>query len=332
MRFILSVCRAAVLSASAVIATASLSLAQTQIDLAIFHAKSSPWTPTIEWWIDEVAKVTEGRVKIVPHYSGALSTLNETYGSVRTNAVPAGLISAAAVSGQLPFMIYPEVISGLPMDLKDQLAAMGELRPIFEENFREKGVEHLWSQTSGSLLSLCRRNHLKEPTDWQGVRIRTAGRWQGEQVQLLGAAPVAIDPSEQYIALQNGTIDCVLSVAAIAAPMKLYEVAPKVTALRQANNLALYIVNKGVFDGLSPKDQAAIREVSVEAERRSAEAMADADEAALEAMAAAGADAYRVTDEEKAALAEIFRGVFTKIDAEAGEAGQQVKAVVDAHR
>ena len=55
----------------------------------------------------------------------------------------------------------------------------------------------------------------------------------------LGGAPTAIDPGEQYLALQNKTVDCALSVPNLVLSLKLYEVAPKLTSLRQAVNLSL---------------------------------------------------------------------------------------------
>src|SRR4030088_314653 len=79
---------------------------QGKIDLAVFHPEKNFWTPTLMWWIGEVEKTTQGRVKFVPHFAGALVPVNETLKAVRDGSVPAGVISAAAVSGQMPSVAY----------------------------------------------------------------------------------------------------------------------------------------------------------------------------------------------------------------------------------
>ena len=56
---------------------------QNKIDLAVFHPEKNFWTPTLMWWIAEVDKATQGRVKIPPHFAGALVPLNETMKAVR---------------------------------------------------------------------------------------------------------------------------------------------------------------------------------------------------------------------------------------------------------
>src|SRR2546429_10020233 len=105
---------------------------QNKIDLAVFHPEKNFWTPTIMWWIGEVEKATQGRVKFVPHFAGALVPVNETLKAVRDGSVPAGTISAAAVSGQMPSMAYLEAIGGMPADVGQFIEAGNSMRPGLE--------------------------------------------------------------------------------------------------------------------------------------------------------------------------------------------------------
>src|SRR5438105_2541460 len=173
---------------------------QNKIDLAVFHPEKNFWTPTIMWWIGEVEKATQGRVKFVPHFAGALVPVNETLKAVRDGSVPAGVISAGAVSGQMPSMAYLEAIGGMPAEVEPFIEAVNALRPVLEAEYRKQGAEYLWSQGSGGLIVVCRDRHLKQPADWKNRKVRTAGRWQAEQLRTMGASPVSTDPSEQYIA------------------------------------------------------------------------------------------------------------------------------------
>ena len=312
----------------AVLICAAPARAQTKIDLAIFHPERNAWTPTLKWYIEEVDKATQGRVKITPHFAGSLVTLGETLKAVRDGSVPAGLIAAAAVTGQMPAFAYLEAIGGLPVEPGPLTEAITTLRPVLEEQLRRQGVEYLWSQGSGSLIAVCRDRHMKAPADWKNRKVRAAGRWQAEQLRTLGASPVATDPSEQYLALQNRTVDCALSVNVLASALKLHEVAPKVTQLRMSVNLSSYVVNKAVWDKISPEDRATMKRLGAEGDKRSAEYLAKAEADAIALMKSQKADVYALTDQERAELRKGISGAYSKMDAEGGEAGKQISPLL----
>jgi TRAP-type C4-dicarboxylate transport system substrate-binding protein len=310
------------------LACAAPAWGQQKIDLAVFHPEKNFWTPTLIWWIGEVEKATQGRVKVVPHFAGALVPLNETMKAVRDGSVPAGVISAAAITGQIPAFAYLEAIGGMPAQTGAFVEAVNALRPVLEAEFRKQGVEYLWSQGSGGLIVVCRDRHLKTPADWKNRKVRTAGRWQAEQLRGIGVSPVATDPSEQYIALQNRTIDCALSVNVLASALKLHEVAPRITQLRMPVNLTNYVINKSIYDRISPEDRAAMHRLGVEADRRSAEHLAKVEADAIAQMKSQKADIYSLSDQE---LQELRTGIapsFAKMDAEGGETGKRIGSIL----
>lgn len=323
-------CCAVVFALAAFLAAPS-AWSQTKIDLAIFHPERSAWTPTLKWYVAEVEKATQGRVRITPHYASSLVNLVETLKAVRDGSVPAGMIAASVVTGQIPSFAYLEAIGGLPAEAGAHVEAVTELRPMIEEELRKQGVEYLWSQGSGSLISVCRDRHTKSPEDWKNRKVRTAGRWQAEQLRLVGASPVAMDPSEQYLALQNRTLDCALSVNVLASALKLHEVAPRITQLRMAVNLSSYVVNKGVWDRISAEDQAAMKRLAVEATKRSAEHIAKVEDDAVALMKSQKADVYVVTDQERAAFRKAIGPSFEKMAGEGGETGKKIAAAVKRH-
>ena len=312
---------------------AGSAMAQVKIDMSIFHSEGAPWTPTQKWWVQEVDRATEGRVKVQLHFGGSLVTLGETLRSVRNGAVSAGLLSSAAAAGQLRYLGHTEALTGVPTDTGKLVNSLNELRPILEKSMAEQGLQYLWSQPAGELISLCRNKFLKSPADWKATKIRTAGRWQSEQVKAVGASPQTLDPSEVYLALQNGTVDCTLSVGILAPSLKLEQVAPKVTFLRMSNNLSLFVANKDVWAKITPKDQEAINKVSIEADRRAAQAVADAQAAGEAFFRKSQADnTYKLSDAESEQLRGIFAAALKPLESEAGAVGQQVKAVLDKHR
>lgn len=318
----------AVVSFAALLCATTPVWPQQKIDLAIFHPERNAWTATLKWWIDEVDKATQGRVKFVPHFAGALVTLNETLKAVRDGAVPAGVVAAAAISGQIPAFAHLEAIGGVPIEPAPFTDAATALRPVVEEQFRRQGVEYLWSQGSGGLIVLCRDRHLKSPADWKNRKVRTAGRWQAEQLRAIGVSPVATDPSEQYIALQNRTIDCALSVSVLASALKLHEVAPKVTMLRMSVNLNFYVINKAIYDKISAGDRASMRRLAIEADKRSADHLTRVESEAVALMKSQKADIYPLSDPERSELRKAIGPALAKMDADGGEAGRQIGSVL----
>ncbi len=302
--------------------------AQTRLDFAVFHPERNFWSVTLKWWMDEVQKQTQGRVQVVPHYAGSLVSMNETLRSIREGAVPMGVIAMGAISGQVPSVAYIEAIGGMPDHPAAFVESQVKLRPVLEAQLRTQNAEYLWSQGSGPLNIVCRERHLRTPDDWKGRKIRTAGRWQVEQIRALGASPVSMDPGEMYIALQNRTIDCALANNVLALGFKLHEVGPKITVLRAPVNLSAYVINSAVFAKLPAQDRDIMKRVGVEAERRSADYLVKASNDAAEQMKKQRADIYTLSDAEFAAFRSGIRPAFAKMDAETGPAGKQIADIL----
>ena len=238
-------------------------------DVAIFHSERDAFAEQFKWWAGEIEKRTQGRVVFKPHYSGALVSMVETLGAVKNGIVPVGYTASSFAAGAIPALAYLEVIGSMPNDAKTATEASDAIVPTVSDLFQKYGVVFLWSQLGFDTVVLCRDKHLKGPADWKGMKVRAAGRWQSQQVAAMGASPTAIDPAEQYLALQNKTVDCALSVPNLALSLKLYEVAPKVTNLRQSVNMSMYVMNPSSWSQIAAADQAIVRQVSREATHRS---------------------------------------------------------------
>lgn len=307
---------------------AAAAQAQTRLDFAIFHPERNFWSVTLKWWMEEVEKQTQGRVKPVPHYAGSLVSMNETLRSIREGAVPMGVVAMGAISGQVPSVAYIEAIGGMPDNPAAFVESQAKLRPVLEAQLRGQNAEYLWSQGSGPLNVVCRDRHLRTREDWKGRKIRTAGRWQVEQIRALGASPVSMDPGEMYIALQNRTIDCALANNVLAFGFKLHEVGPKITVLRAPVNLSAYIVNSAAFAKIAPQDRETMKRLGAEAERRSAEYLVKASSDAAEQMKQQRAEVYTLSDAEFATFRAGIRAAFAKMDAETGPAGKQIADIL----
>ncbi len=301
------------------------------LDMSIWHSERSAWTHAVKFWMDETKKQTKGRVELRPFYSGALGKITETFKAVRNGAVHVGTTAAGVESSRIPALSYVEGEAGMPNDAASWLKVAAQLRPILDRLFDAQGVKYLWMQPSFGGTVNCRDRHLKKPSDWKKLRVRTAGRWQVEQIRALGANPVATDPAEQYIALQNGTLDCVLSNHEITYAFKLYEVAPKIVNLGVPVNVLIYIANKRIWGKIATADQTAIERIAIEAEAVAARHLEPLQPVLRSKIGQAGGDVYSLDEGEKAAFVDAIRPVFDKMDSVSGDDGKRVRKILEPH-
>lgn len=299
------------------------------LDVSIFHSARSAWSNSAKWWADEVKKRTEGRVQFKLFFASALSKINETFKAVRDGAVPMGTTSAASISGQIPAMAYIEGLAGMGNNAAGFISAAKALRPEMTRLLAAKKLTYLWIQPSFGGMVSCRDKHLKKPADWKGIRIRAAGRWQVAQIKALGARPVALDPAEMYLALQNRTVDCVLGNHELTLGLKLYEVGKYVTNLRVPVNVVLYIGNPRVMGRLSAKDRTAVIEAAAAAEKVAAEELEPLQGKLRDLIAKRGGNIYSLSDEERTAFVNAVKPVFNEMDKVTGSDGAKIRRILE---
>ena len=315
-----------------ILATPATAVSAT-LDVSIFHSERSAWSVALKYWINETKKQTQNRVELKPFYSGALGKITETFKAVRNGSIPIGTTAAGVESSRIPALAYMEGEAGMPNDGASWVKVAGQLRPVLSRLFNDKGVKYLWMQPSFGGTVNCRKNLLKNPSDWKGLRVRTAGRWQVEQIKKLGANPVATDPAEQYVALQNGTLDCVLSNHELTYALKLYEVAPKVVNLGVPVNALIYIANKRSWGKISTADQKTIERLAIEAEIVAAKHLEPLQPILRSKISSAnkGVNVYTLSPSEKAAFVNAIRPVFDKMDTVSGADGKVVRRILEPH-
>lgn len=298
-------------------------------DVAVFYTERSERTPAYKYWVNQIEKRTHGRVKFRSFYAGSLVKVNETYSAVRAGTIPIGTTSAAAISGQIPAVSYMAAMAGMPNNAKQFVEAAKPLSKTLDKLFAERGLKFLFMQPSFGTVVVCRNKFLKTPADWKGLKVRGAGRWQVKQIVAMGAGAVALDPAEQYLGLQQGTIDCALSVNWLALSLKLQEVAPYVTELRVPVNASLYIANRKAWSKVSKADQKIVDEVSEEATHMSAGLLQKSLHATQAALKKAGAKLYFLTDPQRRMFLDKIRPVFNEMDKTSGPEGKLVRAILE---
>jgi TRAP-type C4-dicarboxylate transport system substrate-binding protein len=310
---------AAAIAAAAASATAAR--AET-FEFAVWYSDRDFYAEHVRHWASEIEKRTQGRVKINLHFSGALVPAKETVNAVRTGAVGGGTTSASFLVGMVRPVSYMEALFWIPADPAAAVDTMQRLLEPSRSLLEQRGLKLMFSFPSAGLVSACTNAHIKTVSDWKGKKVRAAGRWQGVQLRAVGAAPVALDPGEVYVALQNKTVDCIMFLANLTLSSKVYEVAPYITYWRDGANASMYYLNIAQWDKVSPADQKTMLEVSDQTVASAAPTLVKMEDDATAELEKAGAKIYRATDAQISDMKKAMSVVWKEIDAMAGPEGK----------
>lgn len=304
------------------------------ITVSIFHPEGDPWSEIITPFFDEVEERTAGRITFEPQYAGALASVTDNLDAVSSGAVDMGLDLASTLSSQAPEFTYFEALGSYPQDYAEQWDEIyADLHPEFSSILEDQGVKLLnWGPGGSELIFFNTEDEfLTEPADFEGLTLRTAGTWQGEQIEALGGSSISMDPGELYLALQTGTVDATPQAATLGLGASLHEVAPSLASISMTFNTLLYIINPDVWDELSADDQAVIEDAARNASLAAPEIMQEQEQLAIEEMRSMdGVEHYRLTDEERQAIFDEIEPVLDEAAQISRDASEEGSRLVDA--
>jgi C4-dicarboxylate-binding protein DctP len=125
----------------------------------------------------------------------------------------------------------------------------------------DKGVEMI---TPGiySQLAILSHKPIRAVTDFQGQKVRSPGgaAIQVEPYRKLGIIPVSLPLGDALPAMQNKTIDGLISGLAVFTNFKYYDIAKNVTYLPSTTLIAPAIINRQFLKTIGPELEKIVRE------------------------------------------------------------------------
>ena len=250
---------------------------------------------TYEWFADELAKQSNGEVKVDFHWAGALLKWSATTVGVGSGSADVGTIVAA----YNPKELTGYSIGDLPLansDIWVGMRAIYELattHPALQKMWDDLNLVYLTNVTTGAVQLLCKNTHVETTDDFKGLKIRAVGPY-GQAFSDFGANVVRMEQPKVYSALDSGVVDCNMNYMTAIDALKQNEVAKKLTRLDWGQNLAFGVVmNKNSFNNLTPEQQKLVRDLSSEFIDVHAKASIEAYDKSFKAITE-GADAVEV--------------------------------------
>lgn len=260
-------------------------------------------TQILEPWAAEVAKATEGRV--VVRFVPALGAPPAHFDLVRDGVADAAF-SAHSYTPDRFRTVYGMTFPGYANDATSASVAFWRTyKEHFErlDEFKGVYVVGLWAHGPGHIFT--RNKPVTSLNDLVGLRLRATGGIVQHMADRLRVVPQFASPTETYELLSRGVVDGILQNADSVFSFNLQD------RLSYAYKIdgGLYrdthyvILNKAVYDGLSPADRTAIDRVSGEAVAHLAgKAWDRVDHDAWEKMKARG---YTIIEADSKSRAEI---------------------------
>lgn len=255
-----------ILTAGVMVVSAASSQSQTVL-------KHSNWFPegqvmrvkVIEPWIAEVAKVTNGRVrietlpKVVGSVSGQFDVARDGQADivVFSNGYTPGRFDVLEI-GELPFLgDKPEVFGpALHRFYTKHAAKYGEY----------KGVHPLAVFVVAPPQIFNSKRPLHSVADFKGLKIRSNSAGTTQILSLLGAVAVSKPATETYELMSSGVLDGTVMPPESILPFKLVEQSSYATIIPGAltNSILTLAINEAKWNSLTQADRDAISKISGE--------------------------------------------------------------------
>jgi TRAP-type C4-dicarboxylate transport system substrate-binding protein len=203
----------------------------------------------------QVEAKTEGRYTVEIGWAGALGNPAEYY-----DMVTAGLIDIAYFIPALNPGVFPQAtIMDLPWHFPSSEASTAGVNGLYEAGFiADEGLKavKIINMHSGPGDNIISSKPVNTVADLKNMKIiGTGGEVKVQEITALGGVPVSVDHAEQYSTLQKGVAEANLAPWLSVAPWKLEEVTKYCAELYAGNTFVGFIMNQGVFDGMSADDQ-----------------------------------------------------------------------------
>ncbi len=257
-----------------------------------------------------VEQKTEGRIKVQVGGAAQYGEDVEALTNMRLGTLAFSANSQGPVSG-----VVPEFSTlGLPFLFRDLQHAYrvidGPVGEKLGELARAKGLVVLALWDNGIRHTSNNVRPIKTPKDLAGLKLRTPPDPITIDIfTALGANPTPLAFSELYIALQQGVVDGQENPFMNIYSSKLYEVQKYISLTAHKYETTPFLTSKIIFEGMSKKDQALIKEAAVEAGRFNREESLKSDQKLRQTFLDKGLE---INEIDPASFAEKTKSVYTK--------------------
>ena len=162
---------------------------------------------SMEWFVEEVKKATDGRLNITIYGAGELVPAFEVFNAVSDGTAEMGHGTPYYWKGKIPEAeLFTSVPFGMTTDEFNAWFIHGEGQTFLTELYKPFGVVPLIGGNTMPQMGGWFNKEINSVEDLKGLKIRTPGIG-GEVYRLAGATPVSLPGAEIFTSMQSGVLD-----------------------------------------------------------------------------------------------------------------------------
>jgi TRAP-type transport system periplasmic protein len=304
---------------------ATTAQAQTKWDLPSGYAANTFQVQNLQWFADEVAKASAGRLKITLHPNASLFKANEIKRAVQSGQTAIGEFILSSAANEQP-MFGLDAIPFLATSYAESRKLDEVSRPQLERTLKEQGLKLLYTVPwpPQGLYSI---KPVASMSDLKGTKMRAYNPATSRIAEYVGAQPVTIQLAELPQGLATGTVQTFLTSSASGVDSKLYEQVKYFYDVNAWLPRNAVVVNQKSFEALDKPTQDAVLKVAADAGKRGWQISEQKDGEYMKELAAKG----MTVDTSSEGLKRELKLIGGRMTVEwLKTAGDEGKAVIDA--
>lgn len=260
-----------------------------------------------------LAAKTGGKLKIVAFWGGAAGGDLPATQALRAGTQEMVCTSTSPLVGivkelgafDLPFLFANEKEADAVLD--------GPAGQYFNKKLEEAGLVNLAYWENGFRNLTNSKRAVAKAEDFEGVKVRVMqNNIFLDTFKTLGTNAVPMAFGEVFTALETKTIDGQENPFVTIDTSKFYEVQKYLSVTRHAYTPFLILYSKKLWDGLSPQEQAVLREAAIEGQKVQRATIRAQSDKALAALKAKGMTVNEITPAEQKRMFDKVKPVYDK--------------------
>lgn len=281
------------------------------------QAKDYPTTQGAYKFAELVKEKTNGRIEIMVFEDGESGDEKSVIEQLQFGGIDFARVSLSPLSELVPklnVLQMPYLYTGAEHMWK---VLDGDIGDEFMASFDGSNMVALSWYDAGARNFYNSKRPVTSLEDIKGLKIRVQeSELMINMIEALGAKPVPMAYSEVYSSLQTGAIDGAENNLPSYESTKHYEAAKYYTIDEHSRVPELQLAAKAVWDKLSSKDQAVIKQCAKESALYERELWAEREKLSEERVKAVGSEIIKLSAEEKAEFQKAVSPVYEKFCAE----------------
>jgi len=242
-------------------ALASAASADTRtIKIATAAPEGTSWMKEIRVAAEQVKQRTQGRVELKYYPGGVMGNDAAVLRKIKLGQLQGGAFTAAELS-----QVYKDApIYSVPFQFREQ-AEVDHVRRKMDEDLRrgiaQSGMVAI-GMAGGGFVYLMGTKPIRNSADLRASKVWAPQTDRIAQVALQagGVEPVLLPLSDVYTALQTGLVETVANTLAGSIAFQWHTKVKYVVELPLTYVMGIMVVDKKIYDQLSPEDQKALSE------------------------------------------------------------------------